>query len=93
MEDFLNVDNFKKWIKTQKDFNSNLNESVVGLNAESKVSRKKIIDVITVESGDLQKISKQFVENGGSILSVDGDEFLVEVKSGSFYINKKYLTY
>lgn len=91
--DYLNADNFKKWMKTQKDFNSSLNESLVGMNVESKISRKKIANAICVEDGDLQKISKQFAENGGVIKEVDGDEFLIEVKSGNFYINKKYITY
>jgi hypothetical protein len=36
-------------------------------------------------------MAKEFVEAGGVLKKVDGDEYLIEVGSGSFYIHKKYV--
>jgi hypothetical protein len=32
---------------------------------------------------------REFVQSGGVVKSADGEELLVEVESGSFYINKR----
>ena len=87
----LNPDNFKKWMKSQSDFEVNMDQSLIGLNVETKLSPKRLFSKITLENGKALKVIKEFLEFGGSLKSVDGDEYLIEVKSGSFYVNKKYV--
>jgi translation initiation factor IF-1 len=92
MDDFyhLNPDNFKKWMRTHgEEFEVSMENNVVGLNVETKFSGKRMIHKMTIESGDAVKVAKEFVELGGVIENVDGDEYLIKVNSGSFYTNKK----
>jgi high-affinity K+ transport system ATPase subunit B len=89
--EYLNPDNFKKWMKSQNDFESNLNNTVIGLTAETKFSGKRIIKNITLEQGRANKVVKEFIENGGIVKEVNENEYLIEVSSGSFYINKKFV--
>jgi translation initiation factor IF-1 len=92
MDDFyhLNPDNFKKWMRTHgEEFEVSMENNVVGLNVETKFGGKRMIHKMTIESGDAVKVAKEFVELGGVIENVDGDEYLIKVNSGSFYTNKK----
>ena len=89
--EYLNPDNFKKWMKSQKDFDASLEQTVVGLTAETKFSGKRIIKNITLEQGKATKVVKEFIENGGTVVEVSDEEYLIEVTSGSFYINKKFV--
>jgi hypothetical protein len=92
MDDFyhLNPDNFKKWMKTHgEEFDVSMEHSLIGLNVETKFSGKRILHNMTIESGDAVRVAKEFVEHGGVIEKVDGDEYLIKVNSGSFYTNKK----
>lgn len=93
MSDFfsLNPDNFKKWMRSQSDFDTSMNQSLEGSPVETKFSAKRIIAHMIPEEGRIPKMAKEFVEDGGSIKKVDGDEYLIEVNSGSFYIHKKYV--
>ena len=93
MSDFLNLnpDNFKKWMRSQSDFDASMDQSLEGSPVETKFSAKRIVDHMIHEEGRVPKMAKEFVEDGGSIKKVDGDEYLIEVKSGSFYIHKKYV--
>lgn len=93
MSDFsyLNPDNFKKWMKNQEGFDPSIECSPVGLQAETRFGVKRIMGKMTLESGKAHKVAKDFVENGGTISEVVGDEYLIEVKSGSFLINKNLI--
>jgi hypothetical protein len=93
MSDFssLNPDNFKKWMRSQSDFDASMNQSLEGSSVETKFSAKRIVDHMIPEEGRVAKMAKEFVEAGGLIKNVDGDEYLIEVDSGSFYIHKKYV--
>jgi hypothetical protein len=95
MSDFLylNPDNFKKWMKNQDEFDSSLNQDFVGLRVETRFGAKRIMHKMTLESGKSHKVARDFVENGGTVLDVVGEEFLVEVKSGSFLINKNLIIF
>ena len=88
---YLNPDNFKRWIRSQNDFEASLEKNLLGSIAETKFSAKRIAKKIIIENGKIQKVSKEFVEKGGVIKEIDGEEYLIEVDSGSFYINKKYI--
>lgn len=93
MSDFpyINPDNFKKWIKSQEEFDPSMECNLVGLQVETRFGAKRIMKKMTVESGRASKVAKDFVENGGTISEVIGDEYLVKVGSGSFLINKNFV--
>lgn len=84
----LNADDFKKWIKTHESDNAFERSNLVGMKVEAKFCGKKIARSIVLENGRAGRVVREFVQNGGLIKSVDGDEYLVEVESGSFYINR-----
>lgn len=90
--DVFSFDNFKKWIKDQKDFNSEIKKKFpLGEQVESKISAKKFANVMTLEDGQENKVIKDFMKNGGKIKEVNGKEFLVEVTMGSFYVPRNYV--
>ena len=86
---FLNPDDFKRWMNKHQDEDAELQNGVVGMSVESKHCGKRIARVITLESGRAGRVIREFVQNGGVIKAVEGEEYLIEVLSGSFYINKK----
>jgi hypothetical protein len=88
---YLNPDNFKKWMKSQDDFKIKIEQSLIGLNVETKFSAKRLSKKVTIENGKLSKVLREFVDNGGILKEINEDDYLIEVDSGSFYINKKYV--
>lgn len=86
---FLNPDDFKRWMRTQQDQDSSSQENMVGLTVEARHCGKRTARSITLESGRAGRVVREFVQSGGVVKSVDGDEYLIEVPSGSFYIHKK----
>lgn len=94
MTDFscLNADDFKKWMRSHTDFNHSIKQKeLVGLSVETRVAPKRLAKYIVVESGNTHRIAKEFAEEGGTIKEANDDEYLIEVRSGSFQINKKYV--
>jgi len=94
MSDFrrLNPDDFKRWIKKHEDEDTS-ESSFVGMRADPKFCGKKTARSIVLEAGRAGRVVREFVQEGGLVKSVDGDDFLIEVKSGSFYINKKNIIF
>lgn len=91
MSDFrrLNTDDFKRWMKRHECDDADASPDVVGMRAEARFCGKKTARNIVLESGKAGRVVREFVQNGGIVKSVDGEEYLVEVDSGSFYINKR----
>lgn len=91
MSDFsrLNPDDFKKWMKVHEDEESQASDDVTGMRVEARFCGKKMARNITLEGGRAGRVIREFVQNGGIVKSVDGQEYLIEVKSGSFYTNKR----
>ena len=87
----LNADNFKKWIKNQDEFDTTLENDIIGASVETKFGRKKISHHVIIENGIPAKVIKEFLENGGTLKQINGDDYLIEVNSGCFFINKKYV--
>ena len=90
----LSLDDFKRWMKSNsKTFQTEqLPNRLVGLKVESKVSVSKIYSKMTTEDlGSEEEIAEDFVKNGGKIADVDGKSLLIEVESGSFFINRCYI--
>lgn len=89
---YLNPDDFKKWMNTQTDFESNLSEkTLVGMNVETKFGDKRIAKHMIIENGKPSRVRAEFIEDGGTIMEVNGDDYLIEVPSGTFQINKRYV--
>ena len=68
--------------------------------AKEKPQRGQIVAVGEGKKSDAGKSIALSVKKGDTVLygkysgteiNVDGEEYLIEVKSGSFYINKKYV--
>lgn len=90
--DVFSFDNFKKWIKEQKEFDPKIKkEFPIGELVESKIGPKKLVKFMTLEDGQENRVVKDFMKNGGKIKEINGKEFLVEVTMGSFYIPKNYV--
>lgn len=87
---FLNPDDFKRWMRQHQDQESDgEQEKMIGSNVEAKHCGKRTARSITLESGRAGRVVREFVQGGGVIKGVEGEEYLVEVPSGSFYIHKK----
>ena len=94
MTDFscLNADDFRKWMRHNPEFDTSMKQkSLIGLTVETRVAPKRLANHVVIEAGSMHKVVKDFVDNGGVIKEVIDDEYLVEVRSGSFQINKKYV--
>ncbi len=63
----------------------------VGTWVESKLRAKKLTENIDPQEGDKSKLVEDFMENGGRVTDVDGLLFLVEVKSGNFYVPRLFV--
>lgn len=91
---YLSLDEFKKWVKDQQDFNHNLEKKIkplVGKFVESKSNIKKLMNSMIVEEGNRKEIAKEFFENGGEIKDVNDKIYLIEVSCGSFHISKNHI--
>ena len=90
--DIFSLDNFKRWIKGQKEFDSTIKKKFpIGEQVESKVIAKKFAEVMVLEDGQMNRVTKDFMKNGGKIKEVSDGNFLIEVTMGSFYIAKNYV--
>jgi hypothetical protein len=92
-EKFLNVNDFKKWMKDQEDQESMGIEKIdlTGTAVESKVNSKRLVDNMWSENGQEIELALDFRKNGGKILEVLGKNFLIEVLSGTFTIPRNYV--
>jgi len=88
---FLNPDDFKRWMKKQDVADPTAEGGMVGLTVEAKYCGRKTARNITLEEGRAGRVVREFVQYGGVVKKVEGDEYLVEVDSGSFYINKRFV--
>jgi len=91
----FSFDDFRKWMKDQNDQGDSHikrpKKSLIGTIIESKVSLKKLISKMDLDEGDSYEVACDFHENGGTIVQVDGKNFLIEVDSGLFYIRRVYV--
>jgi hypothetical protein len=87
---FLNPDDFKRWMRRQDDEDETATVSgLVGSSVEARHCGKRTARCMTLESGRAGRVVREFVQSGGVVKAVDGEECLVEVASGSFYIHKR----
>jgi len=89
---FLNLNDFKKWIQTQEEKPIRMNvPDLSGMVVESKVSVRRLEEEINPEKGTVEELAEEFKENGGTIVKMEGKQFLIEVESGSFHIQRNYV--
>jgi hypothetical protein len=86
-------DNFKKWMEQHEDIPS-LRRPMrerKGVEVEPIISAKQLARKMRVEEGDLNRLVKEFICDGGIIVDHDEDDVLIEVESGKFLINRHYI--
>lgn len=87
IDEFLNE--FGNWMNSsENEFNFSLNKKI-----KDKVFPKnsKIIKNISLDFGVFEEVKKDFIKFGGKIIGQDNcGNLLIEVKSGTFYLNSKY---
>lgn len=90
----LSLHEFKNWLSEQKDMSEFFNiglgkedpyERFIGKEVRTKVSDQKLIERIETED-DATILVAEFVENGGSVLTVEEKRVQIEVESGTFFI-------
>ena len=95
MKPNFSLDDFKRWMRHQKGpeplNKPKRHKDVLGTWVESKIGVRRLLDVMTSEVGDLEEIAVEFKQDGGTILDVDGKNFLIEVKHGTFIIPRHYV--
>ncbi len=84
----FSLNEFKKWMEDHSDHDKS---HQVGTKVESKINLKKLLEKIEPEKGELCKLAKDFKREGGTLLQMDGQALLVEVRSGSFVISRLYV--
>ena len=88
----FSLDDFKRWVKNQ-DFNEKLDRPTneIGTLVESKVNYKKLVQKMYTEDGSIREMAKEFMKSGGVIKDIDGQNFIVEVNTGMFYVPQNYV--
>ena len=86
---YFNVDAFKKWINNHEESE---NVSMEGTEVQARYGAKKMMRHMSVESGRAGRVIREFMADGGVIKKASGNEYLVEVASGSFTIDKKFVS-
>jgi len=89
----FSLDDFKKWMEGQ-DAESNevsAEQGMIGSEVQSKINLKKLLSKINVEDGNEEELSQEFSEHGGTVVDCVNKNFLIEVKSGNFYLNSRYV--
>lgn len=91
----VSLQEFKNWLSDQKDLGKsftirreeidNPDEMYIGSKCRSKVCEKKLLEKIDTEE-DPESVVREFLENGGSVIAVDGKKFQIEVDCGTFMI-------
>jgi hypothetical protein len=64
---------------------------LVGTTVESKVSVRKLVEMMETETSNLEEMAIEFKESGGRVVDVSGKQFEIEVSSGSFRLNRYYV--
>lgn len=88
---YLNLDNFKRWMKNHEDDDQDEEQKIVGVEVQPKYSPKKMIRNMSIESGKPGKVIREFMDGMGIVKEMTGNECLVTVPSGELTISRKFL--
>lgn len=90
----MSLQGFENWFSEQKDmkdfFNVNRNvedpnEKYIGNHCRSKVSEQKLLQKIETED-EAEVLVNEFLEEGGTVLIIEGKRIQIEVESGTFSV-------
>jgi hypothetical protein len=84
---FLNE--FGDWINNSSDFQNSMDRKKINDRVFPKTT--KISNKISLDIGVLSEVKKDFLKHGGTVIKEEDNCFLIEVNSGTFYLNKKYV--
>lgn len=90
----MSLNEFKNWLGEQKDLGGYFtinrakivddeSEKFVGKSCRSKVSENKLLERIKTDE-DAEQIVREFLEEGGTVLGIEGKNIQIEVESGTF---------
>ena len=89
----FSIDGFKQWISENGGLESvepfkfqEPKDKHIGQFVEAKTSTKKIAARMEAVEGEAKDLIMDFANDGGTILEVEDDKFLIEVDSGKFYL-------
>ncbi len=85
------LDDFKKWMEQHISEPKEVKDDLVGTEVQAKVGLNKLLSKAEIEEGVEEDVCNEFFEDGGIILEVEDNKYLVEVSCGSFYIHKSYV--
>ena len=93
MSYFFNINEFKRWMKDHDDPDGTPKKTkFVGTSVESKYDFDRLAQYAESENDDLLDVLEEFVENGGTVVNVDGSWLSIQVESGGmFSIPKKHV--
>lgn len=81
-DNFFDINEFKKWINSNNE-SPTMKSRYVGQRVESKLNFEKLLKETDVDDDDdLCDIIEDFIENGGTVVEVDGNWLCVELDSG-----------
>ena len=86
----FSLENFRKWMEEQDAENGQIAYGCnkhIGMYVESKATPKKLTLKIS-ECDDAAKTAKEFCKLGGIVKDSDGENFIIEVPSGTFVVSK-----
>lgn len=79
------VYDFKKWLKSQNEIHEN--SKLVGSVVTTKLSLKHFCEVADVLDGNVMKVGKSFLKNGGVVEQIVENQALIKCGKNKFYIN------
>lgn len=90
----MSLNEFKNWLSSQDDLGSFFSisrekiveeesDQFIGKKCRSKVSENKLLDRIETDE-DAEGLVREFLEDGGTVLGIEGKKIQIEVESGSF---------
>jgi hypothetical protein len=84
----FSIHDFKKWMteNARNEFALHPQKKGIGVLVEPRVSLSRVIKRMDAEDGEAEDMAKEFIENGGKILEIDGSLYLIEVTNGTFII-------
>jgi hypothetical protein len=82
------LNEFSEWMNTN-DFQSYMDRKKVNERVFPKTT--KLSKKISLDIGTLDEVKKDFLKYGGIVLKEEDNTLLIEVNSGTFYLNKKYI--
>lgn len=86
----FSLSDFKKWMHGQQQ-DKPFEEELIGCQVEPKIGLRKLLTKMESEEDDTHGLATDFRRNGGVVTDVDGQNLMVEVKSGNFVIGKQYV--